>query len=103
MPKMYEEAGVDLAAHKGVELVSGCRRQNTTRIGTIVSLLADEQWLHGFGGIRVASQRTDTCAARTTDGLEPGCQACRPAARPHPPVVMRQSDRLCGGMAGNGS
>ena len=46
---LYEAAGIHLADQKVVGLGSVCRRQNTARIGAIVSLFADELRLHGFG------------------------------------------------------
>jgi hypothetical protein len=48
--RLYEQAGVDLAALPRVGLGSVCRRQSTTEITTIASALASEGLrLHGFG------------------------------------------------------
>jgi hypothetical protein len=47
--EMYADAGVDLVAQKVVGLGSVCRRQNTARIGAIVTMFAREMRLHGFG------------------------------------------------------
>jgi hypothetical protein len=47
--ELYEAAGVRLASQTVVGLGSVCRRQNTVRIGAIVSMFAGELPIHGFG------------------------------------------------------
>jgi hypothetical protein len=46
----YQDAGIDLSAFPAVSIGSICRRQRTTRAGTILACLQDTRAkLHGFG------------------------------------------------------
>ena len=48
--RMYEEAGVNLAAYQTVGVGSVCRLQSTGAIDDVLGALAAEDlWLHGFG------------------------------------------------------